>query len=709
MKKKNEKPPPAEEGSAVVEIRGSSPCDILYASITREAAASAAAVTATKVTTTAIAALQNGCCQVSFESPRHSRRSRRATGQQSLSARPTKTAAAAATRGGEHNRLVDPWGKKHYPNERKAAREDIDRDKEGADLSVSTIAAAPPPPLPLSPPPPPPPPTADQLNDPVFRAKAKARARAAKADKTVTAGSNFTPAMPFVGRLVAKEKEQQPRVCGGGSAIPPMRPPQRSKSSEGWLSSRRRDWGLGEDGQTTRNAAAPSKRRLARSASTPVASPATTSPPCIFDEERQGGEKLDDSRTKNSTARAKYLAGNAKSASSSEKCRSTVVLRGQGEGGGRAESGRGASGSREKHKGITACSSKKRVHRSAAADEHSEQGIQEVRPPSMKKHCGSSRGKKGKGVIRHPDLDAPLPYRGVNRAVDSVPLPPLPPDVRHSSTNRRASTKISSPAKGQPRERRVMTGKQLHDTVTTMAADDATAGIGATNLTRRELHRNGRRGQEMVRQAGAAARSTSEKQAAATTGPSAVRRTAVARIGNTTFAGLGLVLTGFHEKKTRELERAIRQGGGRVLEGIPLQRTPEQSFCGRRFKVHTETSRTRGHPAVTGAAPAVAPAVKLGTTMNGGDVMVEKTDNLVVVAVSHPAGSRLLGYMLALATGTPLVHHFWVSDSLAQGQALPAASYLLPGVRATSRRRQAEAARAARTRVAAVQQGKSMP
>ncbi|CAN0009745.1 unnamed protein product, partial [Choristocarpus tenellus] len=39
---------------------------------------------------------------------------------------------------------------------------------------------------------------------------------------------------------------------------------------------------------------------------------------------------------------------------------------------------------------------------------------------------------------------------------------------------------------------------------------------------------------------------------------------------------------------------------------------------------------------------------------------------------------RRLKYVLAIAKGCPLLHHFWVEDSVARGQAVSARAYVLP-------------------------------
>lgn len=134
-----------------------------------------------------------------------------------------------------------------------------------------------------------------------------------------------------------------------------------------------------------------------------------------------------------------------------------------------------------------------------------------------------------------------------------------------------------------------------------------------------------------------------------------------------TFFGLIFVLVGLPDPLCQEVEGLIVAGGGRVLEDM-LQQQPGELFewlppAGAAAATTADAARARGRRS-------------------------QRTGEVVVV-VSVPAASKFPRYVLAIATGTPLLHHFWVSDSAVEGQSLPPASYLLPGARETSRRRQA--------------------
>lgn len=170
----------------------------------------------------------------------------------------------------------------------------------------------------------------------------------------------------------------------------------------------------------------------------------------------------------------------------------------------------------------------------------------------------------------------------------------------------------------------------------------------------------------MVRQANAQAAAAggapvSAAERATPVGDPATAGVAVPRSG--VFAGLSFVLVGLPEPLCQEVEGLIVASGGLVLEDMPPR--PRDRF-------------ERLPPAGATAAEA-ARRGKRGRDAEGE----------VAVVVSVPAASRLPRYVLAIATGTPLLHHLWVSDSAAEGRALPPASYLLPGAREASRRRQA--------------------
>lgn len=135
------------------------------------------------------------------------------------------------------------------------------------------------------------------------------------------------------------------------------------------------------------------------------------------------------------------------------------------------------------------------------------------------------------------------------------------------------------------------------------------------------------------------------------------------------FSGLSVVLVGLPDPLCQEVEGLIVAGGGRVIEDMP----PPQPM-----------DRFEWLPPAGAAAATAGDAARRGRRGRG------------AVVVSVPTASRLPRYVLAIGTGTPLLHHLWVSDSAVEGRALPPAPYLLPGAREASRRRQALAGAAGR-------------
>lgn len=209
-----------------------------------------------------------------------------------------------------------------------------------------------------------------------------------------------------------------------------------------------------------------------------------------------------------------------------------------------------------------------------------------------------------------------------------------------------------------------------------------TSDVGKTTQGAASPKSRARRGQEMIRRAGAQSSSKTENRQRSCA-HQGVPRGVSTSINNQTFLGLRFVITGFlNELKIQKLERAILQGGGLVQEDLtPPLSQPRRARLAEAF---ARPSATEEELVIS----AMSTCKWLGCSSDG-------NANDVVVAISHPLASREAGYVLALSTGTPLLHHLWISDSLAQGRALPAAPYLLPGVRETSKRRQAGAARAA--------------
>ncbi|CAM9556284.1 unnamed protein product, partial [Ectocarpus sp. 8 AP-2014] len=234
-------------------------------------------------------------------------------------------------------------------------------------------------------------------------------------------------------------------------------------------------------------------------------------------------------------------------------------------------------------------------------------------------------------------------------------------------------------------------------------ATSSAAAVAASPVmsAARQHHRSrAPRGEKMLRQASvqaagtAAAAPTPTAENVRDSPAAAAAATAAGRIGP--FFGLSLVLVGLPVDVHRQVERTIVACGGRVLEDLPPPKI-RGGLALRRPAAGAEVAaaaadasrRGRKRDIVTAAASAEG-----------------KED--VVVVVSVPSASRLPRYVLAIATGTPLLHHLWVSDSAAEARPLPASPYLLPGAREASRRRQAASsagAAAAGTTTAAAKAG----
>ncbi|CAM9744504.1 unnamed protein product [Choristocarpus tenellus] len=122
--------------------------------------------------------------------------------------------------------------------------------------------------------------------------------------------------------------------------------------------------------------------------------------------------------------------------------------------------------------------------------------------------------------------------------------------------------------------------------------------------------------------------------------------------GGHLFQGLSFILTGFTRRKAVRLGSMITSSGGLVLDRMP----PQLSV----------PSLHHAHSGTTNEAP-TSPAL-----------------TSTVVVISRPGASRRLKYVLAIAKGCPLLHHFWVEDSVARGQAVSARAYVLPGACVTS-------------------------
>ncbi|CBJ34116.1 hypothetical protein Esi_1030_0001 [Ectocarpus siliculosus] len=522
-------------------------------------------------------------------------------------------------------------------------------------------------------------PTADQLNDPVFRGRMKARTRAAKAAAAAaTASIGGNPASGNGGGSALTGARCQPdkRIHqvgwvddvgrglqgkrGGGGGVEQ----RQAVGFNGWMSSRRQDWGLDDVGLPAAQSrgvgsAAPSASRLSRSKTAPspsksgggAASPPQPPPPPA------------------PAARAKPTAE-----------RLTGPSLGGKSGGARASAAVGFAGGRGAKRGADGGSS-------GGGDGGSGCGCNGgTRPRSIGVGPRSHAKKKSRGNKEGVGEDA-----GAVAAIPAVPAAA----VGSADSTRADKTLTSSPS---PRQRKKTSGSVRCREVSheggrgipakkccrQQRARSSAAAVAVSPVTSaaRQHHRShGPRGEKMLRQASVQAAGTAAAAPTPTTEnvrdspAAAAAATAAGRIGP--FFGLSLVLVGLPDDVHREVDRTIVACGGRVLEDLPPPKTRgglalRRPAAGAEVVVAAADASRRGRKRdiVTAAASAEG-----------------KED--VVVVVSVPSASRLPRYVLAIATGTPLLHHLWVSDSAAEARPLPASPYLLPGAREASRRRQA--------------------
>ncbi|CAM9764030.1 unnamed protein product [Ectocarpus sp. 12 AP-2014] len=463
---------------------------------------------------------------------------------------------------------------------------------------------------------------------------------------------------------------------GGGGGVEQ----RQAAGFNGWMSSRRQDWGLddvGLPGAQSRGvgSAAPSasSRRLSRSKTAPspsksgggAASPPPPPPPPA------------------SAARAKPTAEI-----------STGPSLGGKSGGARASAGVGFAPGGGTKRGADGSSSGGGGGCNGAVDGG-------TRPRSVGVGPRSHARKKSRGNKEGVGQDA-----GTVKAIPAVPAAA----AGSADSTRADKTLTSSPS---PRQRQKTSGSIRCREVSheggrgapakkccrqQRATSSATAvAVSPVMSAARQHHRSrGPRGEKMLRQASVQAAGTAAAAPTPTAenvrdSPAAATTAAAGRSGP--FLGLSLVLVALPDDVHRGVERTIVAGGGRVLEDMPSPKTPGGLVL-------------RPPAAGAEAAAAAADASRRGRKrdkITAAAAAEEKED--VVVVVSVPSACRLPRYVLAIATGTPLLHHLWVSDSAAEARPLPASPYLLPGVREASRRRQASssagAAAAGTTTVAA--------
>ncbi|CAM9775542.1 unnamed protein product, partial [Ectocarpus sp. 12 AP-2014] len=545
-------------------------------------------------------------------------------------------------------------------------------------------------------------PTADQLNDPVFRGRMKARTRAAKAAAAAASTSGNTGSGNCDGSALTGARCQPDRRIhqagwvddvgrgqqgerGGGGVEQ-----RQAAGFNGWMSSRRQDWGLDDVGLPAAQfrgvgSAAPSasSRRLSRSKTAP--SPSKSG----------GGAASPPPPPPISAARAKPTAERLTSPSLGGKsggARASAAV-GSAPGRGRGTK-RGADGGSSGGGG--------------GCDGGVDGGI---RPRSVGVGPRSHAKKKSRGNKEGVREDA-----GAMAAVPAVPAAP----AASADTTRADKTLTSWPS---PRQRQKTSGSiwcrvvsheggrgaPAQECCRPQRATSSAAAVAVSPVipAARQHHRSrGPRGEKMLRQASVQAAGTATAAPTPTAenspdSPPAAAAAAAAAGRSGPFVGLSLVLVGLPDDVHRGVERTIVAGGGRVVEDIPPPKTREglvfrPPVAGAEATAAAADASRRGRKRDKVTAAAAAAAAE------------EKED--VVVVVSVPSASRLPRYALAIATGTPLLHHLWVSDSAAEARPLPASPYLLPGAREASKRRQAASsagAAAVRTTTAAAKAGGS--
>lgn len=569
-----------------------------------------------------------------------------------------------------------------------------------------------------------PPPTADQMNDPVFRARMKARAKAAKLARDLTDGKEAgrgTSAAVKVARSTINRANvlQTGKVERQPSRVNEVRKGQLGKGEVrglgGWMSSLRQDWGLDDVLPASGGIFPPSSSRHLRRHRSISALPSLAPSSCKSDARhpRDASANLFDVATpvelvtfplKNARLLAGEEVGSKVMATTAAK---NVKKRGPPSG---VNSGSrdliGAGGGETRKSGVDPPSStkKRRRRKNSAEGEHGtswsrsrssqekgEAGVVTDRVPiggsdkigvntNQKRRCGvGPRSAKKIRVLKDEHVEengAPRCLRSqsgrishlANEEPQSTPAE-VPNSVSLSlGLSRLARTALlphSRPTKN-------MVGDFPGDKTSKDSDRDHHRSIDAP-MERRHIsaaaekesttssppqarlqYRGGARGQEMMRRA-----------SAAVTPIEAPPCQDAIDVSSAIFVGLSFVLIGLPESTGRKLEETIATGGGSLLDGIP--RLPQDD------------------PALWAAGAAAAPRSR--KKMKAADEAVK-----VVIIVSLPTASRRPEYVLAISTGTPLLHLLWVSDSAAQGRALPAAPYLLPGSRESSRRRQATAA-----------------
>ncbi|CAM9542301.1 unnamed protein product, partial [Hapterophycus canaliculatus] len=534
-------------------------------------------------------------------------------------------------------------------------------------------------------------PTFDDLNDPVFRARMKARAKAAK--KAAAANSG--------GAEKLEEKSHQARwmgepgcgqkQSGGGDG-------ERRLGDGGWMSSRRRDWclddvhfpatsksgggagggggggggGCGGNGAKSRSSPASTssrrrrRRRLSRSEPAPPSPPpppALPTPPVDA-----GNEQLGAGATAPGAARAAAAAADPHSG----RCTKRGAARGGGIGGNGGNGGNGdgvGGGDRPRRQdGVGPRSHAKKKIRGGG------EGGGKDAPVDLPE---SGRRSAAAATVEAAVTAAAAAAAAVEETM-AAPANPNKPQRKASASVRFRVTDETSASGEERSAKKCSRRRRCGPQPSTMDKSRV--------LVRAQQQQRGRcpRGKEMLRQANAL---QVERIGVADRARSPEAPAEGIRDRSPTFSGLGFVLVGLPSKTRREMEDAIVVGAGRVLEDMEPQ---PRERCARLLP-----------DGAGAAAPPEAAARRRRKRSKRGAVSEEEEEEeeeeegeegnqvVVVVVVSVPTASRLPGYVHAIATGAPLLHHLWVSDSAAEARPLPAAPYLLPGAREASKRRQA--------------------
>lgn len=550
-------------------------------------------------------------------------------------------------------------------------------------------------------------PTADDLNDPIFRAKLKARVKAkAKilGDEEAIGGSSgggggggicASASRPGCGRKVRDS-------TGVSRAAEVERDDEAGRGFGRWISSRK-DWCVGDvsgrrasSGVTKDSASASSsKQQLSSRVKSSSASGTPTSP-------KQ--PKQQKARQKNTPLSAASRSGARGSSRRWVEAphRSASVENGAAVAPG--PSARYVVDFVEKPRGgkvVTVTTTGKGVKR-ARSDDSVERNCNTGGSGRLKDQASATEVVAGVGVGPRSHAKMRRRNAAVQRggqdcasvettaAVAKVISPPRDHLPSARGRAKKASGVKRAAAKTCPRRNGTPTREEhVHSVAAPANVISASSVTPVSRAGQRQRHGSGggggsggrARGQEMVRQARDRGETADRRAARGST--EGQEQDAANTI---TFRGFRFVLVGLPVDAGKEVEEKILAGGGALIDEIPSDPRGELWLPteGRGKGI----ARSLVAPGGEGAAAAVATNSSRRKVNCAPQHTSPEEEVDVVVVVSLLAASREPEYVLAIATGTPLVHRLWVDDSAAQGQPLPAGPYLLPGAREASRRRQ---------------------